>query len=67
MDRTRPVAGEPVPGAREHAPGPALLELRIAGASVELTVRDDVGAPVGPRGGPVRSGRPVAGRSDPFS
>jgi anti-sigma regulatory factor (Ser/Thr protein kinase) len=40
MDMTQLVVSELVTNARKYAPGPALLELRIAGARVEVTVWD---------------------------
>ncbi|MDQ1033717.1 signal transduction histidine kinase [Streptomyces sp. V3I8] len=40
VDLTQLVVSELVTNARKHAPGPALLELRITGTSVEVTVRD---------------------------
>ncbi|WP_328494743.1 ATP-binding protein [Streptomyces sp. NBC_00414] len=50
---TQLVVSELVTNARKHAPGPALLELRIAGAAVEVTVQDSVRA------------RPTVHTSDP--
>ncbi|WP_433920769.1 ATP-binding protein [Streptomyces canus] len=40
MDVTQLVVSELVTNARKYAPGPALLELRIVGARVEVTVWD---------------------------
>ncbi|MFF3485667.1 ATP-binding protein [Streptomyces sp. NPDC002701] len=42
MDVTQLVVSELVTNARKHAPGPALVELRVTGALVEVTVRDTV-------------------------
>ncbi|MGW0566195.1 ATP-binding protein [Streptomyces tauricus] len=43
---TQLVVSELVTNARRHAPGPALMELRIADSTVEVTVQD--GVPVRP-------------------
>ncbi|MFF3485700.1 ATP-binding protein [Streptomyces sp. NPDC002701] len=53
LDLTQLVVSELVTNARRHAPGPAQMELRIAGATVEVTVRDSVRA------------RPVVRSADP--
>jgi anti-sigma regulatory factor (Ser/Thr protein kinase) len=53
MYLTQLVVSELVTNARKYAPGPILLELRIAGAAVEVTVRDS------------RRTRPVACPVDP--
>lgn len=39
---TQLVVSELVTNARRHAPGPALMELRIADSTVEVTVQDSV-------------------------
>ncbi|MFH8467641.1 ATP-binding protein [Streptomyces sp. NPDC017991] len=39
---TQLVVSELVTNARRHAPGPAVMELRIAGSTVEVTVQDSV-------------------------
>ncbi|KAA0941425.1 MULTISPECIES: ATP-binding protein [Streptomyces] len=44
MDLTQLVASELVTNAHKYAPGPVLMELRIAGALVSVTVRDGVRA-----------------------
>ncbi|MGW1727422.1 ATP-binding protein [Streptomyces sp. NPDC002306] len=40
MDVTQLVVSELVTNARKYAPGPVLMELRIAGGAVEVTVQD---------------------------
>ncbi|WP_221348227.1 ATP-binding protein [Streptomyces beigongshangae] len=42
VDLTRLVVSELVTNALKHAPGPAVLELRLTGDAVEVTVRDTV-------------------------
>ncbi|MFH9552973.1 ATP-binding protein [Streptomyces sp. NPDC017435] len=41
MDLTQLVVSELVTNARKYAPGPAVMELRVTGAFVEVVVRDD--------------------------
>ncbi|MFE9883026.1 ATP-binding protein [Streptomyces sp. NPDC005784] len=54
MDLTQLVVSELVTNARKYAPGPIFMELRIAEATVEVTVRDS------------RRTRPVACAVDPL-
>ncbi|MFV2119866.1 ATP-binding protein [Streptomyces sp. Act-28] len=47
VDLTQLVVSELVTNAHKYAPGPVLLDLRVVGAMVEVTVRDgDPGLPV---------------------
>jgi anti-sigma regulatory factor (Ser/Thr protein kinase) len=58
MDMTQLVVSELVTNARKYAPGPALLELRVAGARVEVTVWDsDPSLPVARAAEPGRVGQ----------
>jgi anti-sigma regulatory factor (Ser/Thr protein kinase) len=55
---TQLVVSELVTNARKYAPGPALLELRVAGARVEVTVWDsDPSLPVARAAEPGRVGQ----------
>jgi anti-sigma regulatory factor (Ser/Thr protein kinase) len=58
MEVTRLVVSELVTNARKYAPGPALLELRVADARVEVTVWDsDPTLPVARAAEPSRVGQ----------
>jgi anti-sigma regulatory factor (Ser/Thr protein kinase) len=58
MEMTRLVVSELVTNARKYAPGPALLELRVADARVEVTVWDsDPALPVARAAEPGRIGQ----------
>ncbi|WP_078959783.1 ATP-binding protein [Streptomyces sp. NRRL B-24085] len=58
MDVTQLVVSELVTNARKYAPGPAMLELRVAGATVEVTVWDsDPSLPVARAAEPGRVGQ----------
>ncbi|MDX3310968.1 ATP-binding protein [Streptomyces sp. ME08-AFT2] len=58
MDLTRLVVSELVTNVRKYAPGPALMQLRVTGAMVEVVVRDsDPTVPVAGTADPARIGR----------